>query len=63
MATSPGVALRRLPMARSLSTNRRLRDSSGSWKFGLSFRQSSSGSLAIRSRVIAPVSSPDAMGE
>ena len=36
MATSPGVAFWRCPMARSISTSRRFRESSGSWKFGLS---------------------------
>src|SRR5580704_3984409 len=43
MAISPGVALQRLPMERSVSTSRRLGESNGSWKFQLFFRQSSSG--------------------
>ena len=61
--TSPGVAFWRCPMPRNISTSRRFRESSGSWKFGLFFRQSSWGNPAIRSRVMAPLSNPDAMGE
>src|SRR5205814_9760290 len=65
-AHPPTPYLHSFPTRRSsdlLSTNRKLRESSGSWKFGLRFRQSSSGRVAIRSRVMAPLSSPDAIGE
>ena len=51
------------PMLRSVSTRRKLRVSAGSRKLKLRIRQSSSGSAAIRSRVMAPLSRPEAIGE
>jgi hypothetical protein len=47
----------------SRSTRARCRDSCGSTKPTSCLRQSSSARLAIRSRVIAPVSSPEPIGE
>jgi hypothetical protein len=50
-------------MVRSSLTSFRLRESRGSWKSPFPLRQSSAGKPAIRWEVIAPVNSPEAIGE
>jgi len=62
-ATAPGDVSWRRPIARNRSTNARLADNPGSLKSGWCLRQSSSGRVEIRSRVMAPVNSPEAIGE
>src|ERR1700719_1625084 len=62
-ATSPADRLWRLAIACKRSTSARLRERFGSVKSGCLLRQASWGSLAARSRVMAPVSRPDAIGE
>ena len=48
---------------RSRSTRARFFESFGSWNSRSRLRQSLSGRLAARSRVIAPVNKPEAIGE
>src|SRR5271168_2239476 len=62
MATSPGERPCRAPTVRSLSTSSRFFESFGSRNSGLRLRKSSAGKAAARSRVIAPVSKPEAIG-
>src|ERR1700733_12953646 len=50
-------------MLRSNSANARLWVSRGSWKGGVRRRKSSAGMVGKRSRVMAPDSRPDFMGE
>src|SRR4029453_16707795 len=63
IATSPGDRPCRAPTARRRSTSARFCDSFGSLNSGSRRRQSSLARLAARSRVIAPVSNPEAIGE
>ena len=62
-ATAPGVLSSRVATFLSRSTSARCRESYGSLKRSLCLRQSSEGRLSIRSRVIAPVSRPEPIGE
>ena len=62
-ATAPGETPCRSATRFSRSTSSRFFESCGSWKRSLRRRQSLSGRLSIRSRVIFPVSIPEAIGE
>ena len=63
VATTPASTPRAFPISFSNSTSLKFRDSFGSLKLGLRLLQSSAGRLAMRSTVIAPVNSPEAIGE
>src|SRR5205823_11873469 len=63
IATCPGGRPWRSPTLRKRSTSARFFDSLGSWNSASRLLQSLDGRASARSRVIAPVNKPEAIGE